>query len=182
MPWSLIARIFRINSLHALPWLASALSRRATRPHQPRHAAGEAGGAEEGSWSSVGAIKVQVPEEGQQPTLQNFSYELDKETYRQTLEQDGSYILRSNAIQEDASTMWSMNMQLVRSSRRSSRSRAIWRSARCGTRTSRVGRGASPCGVHGLLPARDAGQISAVGGTGPEPTGRAGANCRPFGC
>ena len=33
---------------------------------------------------------------------------------REALEQDGSYILRSNAIQEDASSMWSMYMQLVR--------------------------------------------------------------------
>ena len=60
------------------------------------------------------AIKVQVPQEGQQPSPQNFRYELDAEAYRQALEQHGSYILRSNAIQEDAANMWSMYMQLVR--------------------------------------------------------------------
>lgn len=60
------------------------------------------------------AIKVHVPEEGQVPSLNNFRYELDASAYRQALEQDGSYILRSNTIQQDASTMWSMYMQLVR--------------------------------------------------------------------
>jgi transposase len=60
------------------------------------------------------AIKVQVPEEGSAPTPQNFRYELNAAAYREALEQDGSYILRSNAMQQDASTMWSMYMQLVR--------------------------------------------------------------------
>jgi len=60
------------------------------------------------------AIKVQVPQEGQRPTPQNFCYELDAAAYREALEQDGSYILRSNAMQQDAATMWSMYMQLVR--------------------------------------------------------------------
>jgi len=60
------------------------------------------------------AIKVQVPEEGQRPSPQNFHYELDAAAYQESLEQDGSYILRSNAMQEDAATMWSMYMQLVR--------------------------------------------------------------------
>ena len=45
---------------------------------------------------------------------QNFRYELDETAYREALEQDGSYILRSNAMQQDAATMWSMYMQLAR--------------------------------------------------------------------
>jgi transposase len=59
------------------------------------------------------AITVQVPGEGQRPTIKNFSYKLDKEVYEEALDRDGSYILRSNAIHEDATTMWSMYMQLV---------------------------------------------------------------------
>lgn len=58
-------------------------------------------------------IEVEVPDEGQRPTPQNFHYELDAEAYREALDRDGSYILRSNAIQPDATTMWSMYMQLV---------------------------------------------------------------------
>jgi hypothetical protein len=60
-----------------------------------------------------GTVIVQVPDEGQRPTPQNFHYELNASFSRESLERDGSYILRSNAIQADAATMWSMYMQLV---------------------------------------------------------------------
>jgi transposase len=60
-----------------------------------------------------GAVILHVPEEGQRPTPENFHYELNAEFTGQSLERDGSYILRSNAIQSDAATMWSMYMQLV---------------------------------------------------------------------
>jgi transposase len=60
------------------------------------------------------AVKVHLPEEGQRPTPENFHYQLDPEAHRQALEQDGSYILRSNAITSDATDLWSMYMQLVR--------------------------------------------------------------------
>ena len=60
------------------------------------------------------ALIVQVPDEGQRPTAQNFRYELNGDAYREAFDRDGSYILRSNAIGEDAATMWSMYMQLVR--------------------------------------------------------------------
>lgn len=66
---------------------------------------------EAGRMSST--ILVTVPDEGQRPTPKNFHYTLDKELYTQLLDRDGSYILRSNAIHEDATTMWSMYMQLV---------------------------------------------------------------------
>jgi transposase len=59
------------------------------------------------------ALIVHVPDEGQRPTVKNFRYELNHDAYHQALDRDGSYILRSNAIQEDATTMWSMYMQLV---------------------------------------------------------------------
>jgi len=59
------------------------------------------------------AITVHVPEEGQRPTTENFRFELNAGFSRETLERDGSYILRSNAIQSDATTVWSMYMQLV---------------------------------------------------------------------
>jgi transposase len=59
------------------------------------------------------AITVHVPEEGQRPAPANFRYELNAAAYGQRSERDGSYILRSNAIQADAATMWSMYMQLV---------------------------------------------------------------------
>jgi transposase len=59
------------------------------------------------------ALIVQVPDEGQRPTINNFRYELNQEAYQQALDRDGSYILRSNAMNEDAATMWSMYMQLV---------------------------------------------------------------------
>jgi hypothetical protein len=59
------------------------------------------------------AIIVHAPDEGQRPTRKNFHYELNKAAYQQALDRDGSYILRSNAIHEDATTMWSMYMQLV---------------------------------------------------------------------
>jgi transposase len=59
------------------------------------------------------AVIVHIPDEGQRPTPQNFHYELNTEFTGQSLERDGSYILRSNAIQSDATTMWSMYMQLV---------------------------------------------------------------------
>jgi transposase len=59
------------------------------------------------------AVTVHVPDEGQRPTPQNFHYELNAQTYHEALERDGSYILRSNATQVDAPTMWSMYMQLV---------------------------------------------------------------------
>jgi transposase len=59
------------------------------------------------------ALIVQVPDEGKRPTPQNFHYELRGDAYQKALDRDGSYILRSNAIHEDASTMWSMYMQLV---------------------------------------------------------------------
>jgi transposase len=59
------------------------------------------------------ALIVHVPDEGQRPTMENFRYELDNEVHQETLDRDGSYILRSNAIHEDATNMWSMYMQLV---------------------------------------------------------------------
>jgi transposase len=59
------------------------------------------------------AIAVHIPEEGQRPTTENFRYELNAGFSREALERDGSYILRSNAIQADATTVWSMYMQLV---------------------------------------------------------------------
>jgi transposase len=59
------------------------------------------------------SVSVNVPTEGQKPTLQNFHYALDAEAYREALDRDGSYILRSNVTQADAPTLWSMYMQLV---------------------------------------------------------------------
>jgi transposase len=61
----------------------------------------------------AGAITVHVPEEGQRPTTKNFHYKMNAEFSREALDRDGSYILRSNAIQSDAAAMWSMYMQLV---------------------------------------------------------------------
>jgi len=60
------------------------------------------------------AVTIHLPGEGQRPTPENFHYELDAQAHRAALEQDGSYILRSNATASDATTMWSMYMQLVR--------------------------------------------------------------------
>lgn len=60
-----------------------------------------------------GAVIVHIPDEGQRPTPQNFHYQLNAEFSRDSLERDGSYILRSNATQSDATTMWSMYMQLT---------------------------------------------------------------------
>ena len=45
---------------------------------------------------------MHVPDEGQRPTTQNFHYGLEAENYRQELERDGSYILRTNAMGSDA--------------------------------------------------------------------------------
>jgi transposase len=59
------------------------------------------------------ALILHVPDEGQRPSASNFHYEMDNDAYREALDRDGSYILRSNAIHEDATTMWSMYMQLV---------------------------------------------------------------------
>jgi transposase len=59
------------------------------------------------------ALIIHMPDEGQKPTVKNFHYELNKDAYKKALDRDGSYILRSNAINEDAATMWSMYMQLV---------------------------------------------------------------------
>ncbi len=59
------------------------------------------------------AVKIHIPDEGQRPTPRDFHYELDAEAHGQALEQDGSYTLRSNATTSDATTMWSMYMQLV---------------------------------------------------------------------
>jgi transposase len=61
----------------------------------------------------AGCLIVHVPDEGRRPTMENFHYELDDDAYQDALDQDGSYILRSNAVHEDAATMWSMYMQLV---------------------------------------------------------------------
>ena len=61
----------------------------------------------------AGALIVCFPDEGQRPTVNNFHYELNNDAYARALDRDGSYILRSNAIHEDATTMWSMYMQLV---------------------------------------------------------------------
>ena len=58
-------------------------------------------------------VSIHVPDVGQRPTTKNFHYELDAEVYHEAMDRDGSYILRSNAIQADATTMWSMYMQLV---------------------------------------------------------------------
>jgi hypothetical protein len=60
-----------------------------------------------------GAVIVHLPDEGQRPTPQNFHYQLNAGFSRDSLERDGSYILRSNATQSDAATMWSMYMQLT---------------------------------------------------------------------
>ena len=60
-----------------------------------------------------GAVIVHIPDEGQRPSPQNFHYELNAGFSRDSLERDGSYILRSNATQSDAATMWSMYMQLT---------------------------------------------------------------------
>jgi hypothetical protein len=59
------------------------------------------------------AVIVHVPDEGQRPTPENFHYQLNAGFSRESLERDGSYILRSNAIQSDATAMWSMYMQLT---------------------------------------------------------------------
>jgi transposase len=59
------------------------------------------------------AVAVHIPDEGQRPTPQNFHYELNAEAHREALDRDGSYILRSNVTTSDATTMWSMYMQLV---------------------------------------------------------------------
>ena len=59
------------------------------------------------------AVIVRVPNEGQTPTPQNFHYALNAAAYREALDRDGSYILRSNVAQADAPTLWSMYMQLV---------------------------------------------------------------------
>lgn len=59
------------------------------------------------------AVKVRIPDEGRRPTPENFRYELDAEAHREAMDKDGSYILRSNVKQSDATTMWSMYMQLV---------------------------------------------------------------------
>ena len=59
------------------------------------------------------AVIVHIPDEGQRPSPENFHYKLNAEAYHETSERDGSYILRSNAKQADATTMWSMYMQLV---------------------------------------------------------------------
>ena len=58
-------------------------------------------------------VDIHVPGEGLRLTPENFHYELDAEAYREAMERDGSYILRSNAIQSDATTMWKMYMQLA---------------------------------------------------------------------
>jgi transposase len=60
-----------------------------------------------------GAVTVHIPDQGQRPTPQNFHYQLNAEFRGESLERDGSYILRSNATQSDATTMWSMYMQLT---------------------------------------------------------------------
>jgi hypothetical protein len=60
-----------------------------------------------------GAVIVHIPDEGQRPTPLNFHYHLNVGFSRDSLERDGSYILRSNATQSDAATMWSMYMQLT---------------------------------------------------------------------
>jgi transposase len=59
------------------------------------------------------AVSVCVPSEGQGPTPDNFHYQLNAEAYREALDRDGSYILRSNMTTADATTLWSMYMQLV---------------------------------------------------------------------
>jgi transposase len=59
------------------------------------------------------AVKIQIPPEGKQPTLENFTYRLDKEGYEQSLAQDGSYVLRSNVTGVDAPTLWSTYTQLT---------------------------------------------------------------------
>jgi transposase len=59
------------------------------------------------------AVTVHVPDEGQRPTPRNFYYTLNADAHHEAMERDGSYILRSNANQADATTMWLMYMQLV---------------------------------------------------------------------
>jgi transposase len=59
------------------------------------------------------ALIVEVPDEGQRPSIGNFRYQLNNQAYQLALDRDGSYILRSNAMHEDATAMWSMYMQLV---------------------------------------------------------------------
>ena len=61
----------------------------------------------------AGAVTVHIPDEGQRPAPENFHYELNAKFSRASLERDGSYVLRSNATQADAATMWSMYMQLT---------------------------------------------------------------------
>jgi transposase len=48
------------------------------------------------------AVSVHVPAEGQRPTTKNFHYALEADAHREAMERDGSYILRTNAIQSDA--------------------------------------------------------------------------------
>ena len=60
-----------------------------------------------------GVITVHIPDEGQRPTVENFHYEMNPGFSREAMDRDGSYVLRSNATQSDAATMWSMYMQLV---------------------------------------------------------------------
>jgi hypothetical protein len=98
------------RGLHAL--------RRRCRPGQPNRISrdtllGRLAVLKQQAGRMSGAVIVHLPDEGQRPTPQNFHYQLNAGFSRDSLERDGSYILRSNATQSDAATMWSMYMQLT---------------------------------------------------------------------
>jgi transposase len=93
------------------------LRRRCREAHRPRISRdallGKLAVLKQEAGRMAAALSIAVPDEGQRPTIKNFHYELNAEGYRDALDRDGSYILRSNAIHADATTMWSMYMQLV---------------------------------------------------------------------
>jgi transposase len=94
-----------------------ALRRRCREDHSPRISRdvllGRLAVLKKDAGRMAAALIVHAPDEGRRPTVKNFRYELNNDAYQKALDRDGSYILRSNAIHDDAAAMWSMYMQLV---------------------------------------------------------------------
>lgn len=58
-------------------------------------------------------VRIQLPEQGQQVTRQNFRFALNKDKLKKAELRDGHYLLRSNLVSENAAVLWERYVQLT---------------------------------------------------------------------
>jgi transposase len=71
------------------------------------------GAARKEAGSAFRFLHLQLPEEGQAVTRQNFQFRVDRRKLKAAELQDGHYLLRSNLVGEDPAVLWERYVQLA---------------------------------------------------------------------